>query len=304
MPPEILTRPSAADKSMARGHPTPRAAAKYLAVNRIHAMDARKGLKRVRPASVDVAVTSPPYWGQRESVGIGTEEDPRDYIKALVEILDLTMKTLKPTGVLWLNMGDAYNTPVNWRLDDRRYSTLGADGDGLDDENAAYTKKRTKRRAFVDKQAGWLQYGNLLALSYRVVIALSDLGYLFRGEVIWEKSRPMPEGRCRRPHRRHESIYLFARDQRHSFRVSPPVGSVWHLVQTPNRTSHCSPFPVDLPRKAIESSTIAGRGVILDPFMGSGTTARAAQLAGHDFLGFEIDKQRRAEAMGVLSGAA
>jgi DNA modification methylase len=301
MPPEVVTRPRAERKRATGGLSA--SSPKYLGTNRIHALDARKGLKRVKPASVDVAVTSPPYWGQRESAGIGTEDDPRDYINALVEILDLTMQTLKPTGLLWLNMGDAYNTPVNWRLDDRRYSTLGPDKNGHKDHNAAYTKKRAKRRAFIDKETGWLQYGNLLGLPYRVVIALSDLGYLFRGEVIWEKSRPMPEGRCRRPHRRHESIYLFARDERHAFEVSPPVGSVWDLVQTPNRTSHCSPFPLDLPLKAIKSSNVKGRGIILDPFMGSGTTAFAAQLSGHDFIGFEIDKQRCAEGMSVLSAA-
>jgi DNA modification methylase len=199
------------------------------------------------------------------------------------------MKRLKPTGLLWLNMGDAYNTPVNWRLVDHRYSSLGPNGDGLDETNAAYTKRRAKRRAFIDKEAGWLRYGNLLALPYRIVLELSERGHLFRGEIIWEKSRPMPEGRCRRPHRRHESIYVFARDEGHAFRVTPPVGSVWKLLQTPNRTPHCSSFPLDLPRQAIEASGLETRGLVLDPFMGSGTTARAARMLGHDFIGFEVD---------------
>lgn len=262
-----------------------------LELNRTHALDCIEGLRRVPEESVDVAVTSPPYWGQRQSSGLGTEEDPREYVAAVVEALDLTMRTLTPSGLLWLNIGDAYNTPVNWRLDDHQYSTLGKDGNGLDENNSAYTKKRAQRRAFIERDTRWLQYGNLLGLPYRVVMALSDLGYLFRGEVIWEKSRPMPEGRCRRPHRRHESIYLFARDERHAFRVAPPVGSVWKLVQSPNRTTHCSPFPPDLPLQCIEASGLEGRGVILDPFMGSGTTGRAARDLGHDYLGFEVDPE-------------
>jgi len=65
----------------------------------------------------------------------------------------------------------------------------------------------------------------------------------------------MPEGLCRRPHRRHEGIYIFAKDERHSFLRKPPIGSVWNLVQTPNRTEHSSTFPVDLPLNVFEPLT-------------------------------------------------
>src|SRR5262249_49682981 len=155
-------------------------------------------------------------------------------------------------------------------------SSLGKDGTGLPASNSAYTKKRGRRRAFRRKEVGWLQYGNLLAIPYRVVIGLCDLGYLFRGEVIWEKTRPLPEGLCRRPHRRHESIYIFAKSERHLFQTKPPVGSVWKLVQTPNHTPHCSTFPLDLPIWCINASAAQAPGLVLDPFMGSGTTGKAA----------------------------
>jgi DNA modification methylase len=115
------------------------------------------------------------------------------------------------------------------------------------------------------------------------------MGFLFRGEVIWEKSRPLPEGICRRPHRRHEGIYILAKDEQHAFRTKPPVGSIWRLVQTPNKTPHCSTFPLDLPIKCIEAAALTNSGVILDPFMGSGTTGLAALMLNHQFLGFELD---------------
>jgi DNA modification methylase len=120
---------------------------------------------------------------------------------------------------------------------------------------------------------------------------MTDAGFLFRREVIWEKSRPLPEGICRRPHRRHEGIYIFAKDERHAFRVKPPVGSVWRLTQTPNRLPHCSTFPLDLPVQCISAAGLTERGIICDPFMGSGTTARAALSLGHQFLGFELDEK-------------
>ncbi len=266
------------------------------ALNQVHNIDCLAGLKEMPADCLDVVVTSPPYWGQRGHDGIGLEVDPRDYIKNLLAVLAEAMRCLKPSGTLWLNVADSYNTPINWRLEDYQYSSLGPNGTGLPATNSAYTKNRGRRRAFIDKRAGWLSYGNLLAMPYRVVIALTDMGYLFRGEVIWEKSKPMPEGLCRRPHRRHEGIYIFAKSERHSFRTKPPVGSIWKLVQSPNMTPHTSTFPIDLPKQCIEAAGVRGRGVIFDPFMGSGTTGKAARLLGHDYLGFELDPETCAVA--------
>lgn len=258
-------------------------------INKTHGVDCLTGLKALPDDCIDMFVTSPPYWGQRGNGGLGLEPDPRDYVKNLVEILNEAMRCLKPSGLFWLNVGDAYNTPINWREEDYVHSSLGAEGKGLDKNNSAYTKVRGRRKAFIDKEAGFLQYGNLLAIPYRIVTAMGDAGWLFRGEVVWIKSRPLPEGICRRPHRRHEGIYIFAKSERHAFRVKPPVGSVWELKQTPNKLPHCSTFPLDLPQQCIEASALEPGAVVCDPFMGSGTTARAAQSLGFDFIGFELD---------------
>jgi DNA modification methylase len=272
-------------------------------LNTVHNVDCREGLSQIPSDSVDVVVTSPPYWGQRGGAGLGGEADPRDYLRNLIAILADALRCLRPTGTLWLNLGDSYNTPINWRESDREYSSLGKNRAGLAASNSAYTKKRGRRRAFVDAGAGWLSYGNLLGIPYRVVLGLSDLGFLFRGEIIWEKSRPLPEGRCRRPHRRHEGIYLFAKSEAHAFRVKPPVGSVWKLLQTPNRTAHSSTFPIDLPLQCIAASGVAPGGIILDPFMGSGTTGQAARRLGHRFIGFELDGETCEIAEATCSAA-
>lgn len=244
--------------------------------------------------SIDVLVTSPPYWGQRTSAGMGVEEDPRDYVKALTDIFKAIQPKMKRDGLVWINIGDAYNTPVNWRLDDRSYSSLGPDKNGLAANNSAYTKNRAKRKAFLKKDTPWLTYGNLLALPYRMVLSMSDDGWLFRGEVIWKKKNPMPEGRCRRPHRGHESIYLFARDERHAFRTSPPVKSVWEFGNEKiEGLAHFSRFPLELPRRCIDALGRNGEDVVvLDPFSGSGTTGLAALSLGCSYLGFEIDPEQ------------
>lgn len=260
-------------------------------INRIYNLDCFIGLKQLPDDSVDVAITSPPYWGQRGDLGIGSERDPRDYVENLVLVLQEVMRVLKPKGLLWLNLGDAYNTPINWTSDDHRYSTLGPNGEGLDPSNSAYIKARGSRRAYIDKEIGWLRYGNLLALPWRVITGLCDQGYLFRGEVIWAKRKAMPEGKCRRPHRKHESIFIVAKDEQHNFRTKPPVSSVWDLKPDPAvNKGHTSTFPLALPLACIDATDLTN-GLVLDPFMGSGTTAVAAVTQGLSYVGFELNER-------------
>ncbi|MGD0858789.1 MAG: site-specific DNA-methyltransferase [Terracidiphilus sp.] len=263
-------------------------------VNSVYEGDCLALIGALPEESIDVLVTSPPYWGQRVSSGTGTEEDPRAYLHFLFRVFEAFLPKLKRQGIVWINLGDAYNTPVNWRLDDRKYSSLGAEKNGLADHNSAYTKPRAKRRAFLDPEESWLNYGNLLALPNRLVMALCDAGYLYRGEVIWRKRNPMPEGRCRRPHRQHEPIFLLARDEGHCFRVSPPVGSVWDFANEKiDGLAHFSRFPEELPRQCIDAyGQLGPRTVVFDPFSGSGTTGIAALKLNCSYIGFEIDPEQ------------
>lgn len=262
-----------------------------LEVGVVTAGDCRKLVHLLPEESIDVLVTSPPYWGQRLSDGTGVEEDPREYIDALMSFFEPMLSKMKETGIAWVNMGDAFNTPVNWRKGDYLYSTLGSEQSGLPPHNSAYTKPRYKRRAFIDRTTPWLTYGNLLGLPYRLITSMCDVGWLFRGEVIWRKLNPMPEGRCRRPHRQHESVYLLTRTEKHNFRVQPPVGTIWEFSneKIPGKAHH-SRFPLELPQRCIEAyGDTDERTIILDPFAGSGTTGLAAHSLGCSFIGFEID---------------
>lgn len=251
-------------------------------------------IKKLPDASIDVMVTSPPYWGQRTSLGSGVEDDPRHFVEFLVDTFTALLPKLKDEGIIWINLGDAYNTPINWTADDYTYSTLGADKKGLSPTNSAYVKNRAKRKAFIDKSTNWLKYGNLLALTYRMVIGLCDNGYYFRGEVIWKKQNPMPEGRARRPHRTHEPIYLLTKTQEHSFAISPPIKSVWEFANEQIKgKKHYSRFPLQLPLRCIEAYGKTGEDiVVLDPFSGSGTTGLAAIQLGCSYIGFEIDPEQ------------
>ncbi len=274
-------------------------------VDRVTPGDCLALAARLPDASIDVVVTSPPYWGQRAGLGLGGEADPRAYLGRVGAVFAALLPKLKPRGIAFVNLGDAYDTPVNWKEDDRAYSTLGPGRNGLPPENTAYTKPRGRRRAFVDREVPWLTYGNLLALPYRLVIALCDAGWLFRGEVVWRKKNPMPEGRCRRPHRQHEGVYLLARREDHAFRSSPPVKSVWELGNDKvGGPAHHSRFPEELPARCIDAYGLAGPSVVvLDPFAGSGTTGVAARRLGCSFVGFEIDPAQVAAANTRLAAA-
>jgi DNA modification methylase len=262
--------------------------------NKVYKGDCLELITQLPDESIDVVVTSPPYWGQRHSNGTGIENDPRDYLLFLHQVFTKILPKLKPHGVAWINIGDAYNTPVNWSFDDHQYSSLGADKNGLAPHNSAYIKPRIKRKAFIDKKTNWLQYGNLLALTYRLVLSLCDSGYLYRGEIIWRKKNPMPEGKCRRPHRCHEPIYLLAKNENHTFRVTPPVKSIWEFASEKiNGVKHFSRFPEELPYRCIDAFGTFGQDVvILDPFSGSGTTGIAALKLGCSYIGFEIDSEQ------------
>lgn len=253
--------------------------------------DCRQLIEQLPDESIDIVVTSPPYWGQRMSADIGTEADPRTYITSLAGVFSAIHPKLKSSGIVWLNLGDSYNTAVNWDEESsRKYSRLGR-ATGLSADNSAYTKPRFGRKPYIEKGTNWLQHGNLLMLPERLLLALTDDRWLYRGEVVWVKRNPMPEGICRRPHRKHESIFLLAKTEKHQFRTKPPVPSVWEFANEQIQgLQHRSRFPTELPRRCIDAYGVRGPWVVvLDPFSGSGSTGMAAVELGCRFVGFEID---------------
>ena len=79
-------------------------------------------LMEMPAASVDCIITSPPYWGKREyeNGGIGLETSHIEYVTALIEVISACQRVLKPTGSLWLNIGDTYKDKhllgIPWRV--------------------------------------------------------------------------------------------------------------------------------------------------------------------------------------------
>lgn len=80
-------------------------------LNSIYNMDCLKGLRNMADNSVDCCITSPPYFGLRDygvDGQIGLEKSPNEYVAKMVKVFREVYRVLKPTGTLWLNIGDCY----------------------------------------------------------------------------------------------------------------------------------------------------------------------------------------------------
>lgn len=147
-------------------------------------------------------------------------------------------------------------------------------------------------------------------LNHYVAGLLGDLGYMLRGEVIWQKAKGAG-GSCAwgswksavNPTLRdvHEYIIVgskesFGRVRRGESTIErdefmEATTSIWSMATaSAKRIGHPAPFPVELPRRLIELYTFTG-DLILDPFIGSGTTAVAAREAGRHFVGYDTSQE-------------
>ena len=158
-----------------------------------------------------------------------------------------------------------------------------------------------------------------------------EAGFLMRGQIIWNKqasagSLPAPGAAGVRPSNPvlrdvHEYILVFckgdfARKKPACGTKQPTIGrdeflewtkSVWQFpAESARKAGHPAPFPLELPARCIQLYTYSN-DVVLDPFIGSGTTAIAAQDAGRHWVGYDISPEYVAlsyEKLGVQPRAA
>ncbi len=151
-----------------------------------------------------------------------------------------------------------------------------------------------------------------IPLSDHISQMMTEIGFLMRGEIIWNKGVKagvsMAWGSWRsaaNPVLRdtHEYILVFSKG---AFSRKKPEGkentitkeqfmewtrSVWLMdTESARKVGHPAPFPVELPYRLIQLYTFTG-DIILDPFIGSGTTAVAALMSGRKYIGYEINPQ-------------
>ena len=233
-------------------------------------------------------VTSPPYYGLRdyggESKQIGLEQTPEEYIQEMVNVFRLVRDNLTDDGTLWLNIGDSY------------YNYRPGKG-GLPQQSVSNTKQdlpdQCNRRA--NKLEG-LKEKDLIGIPWMLAFALRADGWYLRQDIIWSKGNPMPESVRDRCTKSHEYIFLLSKSQNYYFDVdtikeqSRRKRSVWNVNVKPNKQAHFATYPPEL----ITPCILAGseeNDIVLDPFMGSGTTAMVARALGRYYIGCELHEE-------------
>lgn len=265
--------------------------------------DAKHILLGLETESIDCVVTSPPYYGQRdyEEVGqIGLEFHPQLYIASLVEVFREVKRVLKPTGSVWVNLGDTF-----WSGKGRAH--------GKDD------KQKHRRFARPQDNAGVRPWGSpkqLLLIPHRFAIAMQDDGWCVRGDNVWYKPNPTPdpvEDRCARSH---EYVFHFVKQRHYWFDANAvalpsngdselkPPQSVWTVRTVSSNKEHKASFPgnlVSLPLRA----TLPPKGCLLDPFCGSGTALEYALNMGEGrrAIGIDISTESIDESRAALERA-
>ena len=287
-------------------------------MNKILFGDCRETLKTI-DTKVQMCVTSPPYYGLRnygdEENQIGMEQSPEEYIDQLVDVFRSVRDVLKDDGVLWLNIGDTY---YNYRSDGN-----------YPKQTVSRTKQDLPEFSPVrgNKLQG-LKSKDLIGIPWMLAFALRADGWWLRQDIIWNKPNPMPESVKDRCTKSHEYIFLLSKSKQYYYdneAIKEPVKqdwgtrdrtngkyhnpgtglaphsglsksydrknkrSVWTVTNKPYKGAHFAVFPPDL----IEPCILAGseeNDIVLDPFMGSGTTAMLAKKHNRNYIGCELNE--------------
>jgi DNA modification methylase len=264
-------------------------------MNRIEFGDCRETMRRWAADGVRVqtCVTSPPYFGLRDyghPGQIGLEQTPEQYIAAMVEVFRCVRDVLAADGTLWLNIGDSYGAGkqqlgIPWRV------ALALQSDGwVLRQDIIWHKPNPMPESVRDRCTKAHEYIFLLSKSER---------YFFDSEAMKEPAvSEKPAG-----NKRHKYADAYAASEGEEHRTKAGLlaltgvewekrnrRSVWTVATRPYKGAHFATFPPAL----IEPCVLAGSrpgDIVLDPFMGSGTTAAVALRHGRQYLGCELNPE-------------
>lgn len=245
--------------------------------------DALQLLKAMPDDSIDCCVTSPPYYGLRDYGAegqLGQESNLQDFVMALCDVFDEVRRVLKPDGTCWVNVGDTYLNKM------------------------------------------------LLQIPSRFAIEMASRGWILRNTIIWHKPNAMPQPVKDRFNVDFENLFFFVKNKKYYFhqQLEPAVqagrirsdrfggvkhngsttmhsdgavftGSdtrtkraVWSINTRPYKAAHFAVYPEEL----VETPILAGcppGGTVIDPFLGSGTTAVVAKRLGRGYIGLELNPE-------------
>jgi DNA modification methylase len=253
--------------------------------------DAAAALVDVPTGSVQTVVTSPPYWSLRDYDAdgqIGVDEPLPVFLKSLVSVFAEVHRVLVDDGTVWVNIGDSYTSGNRaWRAPDKKNPAR------------AMRSRPSTPEGLKDK--------DLIGVPWRFAFAMQEAGWWLRSDIVWYKPNCQPESVRDRPTRSHEHIFLFSKSERYRYNVGAVRGpngrrlrDVWDINTVGYNDAHFATFPPELVRRCILIGSDPGH-YVLDPFLGSGTTAAVARDTGRPFIGCEINPAYRDLVVGRLA---
>jgi len=288
-------------------------------MNLIEFGDCRETMRRWAEQGVkaQMCVTSPPYFGLRDyghEGQIGLEQTPEQYIAAMVEVFRCVRDVLADDGTLWLNIGDSYAANRSYQVPSTKGGTKHGPGQAVGGKSSVVPVG--------------LKPKDLIGIPWMLAFALRADGWYLRQDIIWHKPNPMPESVRDRCTKAHEYIFLLSKSERYFFdseamredAVKGAAGStfnsgktaahqlgrssdkervedgkrnrrsVWTVATRPYKGAHFATFPPALIEPCILAGSRPG-DIVLDPFMGSGTTAAVALQHGRQYLGCELNPE-------------
>ena len=283
--------------------------------------DCRETLKQF-DEQARTCITSPPYYGLRDYGGeenqIGQEKTPEEFIDQLVSVFKEVRNVLTDDGTLWINLGDSY------------YNYRPGKGQSYPKQSVSKTNQDlpTQCNKRGNKLEG-LKEKDLIGIPWMFAFAMRADGWYLRQDIIWHTPNPMPESVKDRCTKSHEYIFLLSKNKKYYYDneaikepvkqdwgtrnrtngkyhnsgsgLSPHSGltksydrknkrDVWSITNKPYKGSHFAVFPPDLITPCILAGSEKG-DIVLDPFMGSGTTAMVAKQLGRDYIGCELHEE-------------
>jgi len=276
-------------------------------------------------------VTSPPYYGLRDyghDGQIGLEETPEEYIAAMVEVFRCVWDVLEDDGTLWVNIGDSYASSGGVSQPDRSHSgnSRGERGSqdsaknrgGVERPNTINGDIKPKdligipwMLAFALRADGWYLRQDIIwhkpnpmpesvqdrcTKAHEYIFLLSKSSkYYYDHESIKENAVGARGGapiKARNSEFRQGDVKSVNDGLANGWQPSEDRNkrSVWTVNPKPYAGAHFAVFPTELIEPCIMAGAPLG-GVVLDPFMGSGTTAQVAQHLNRQYLGCELNPE-------------
>lgn len=261
-------------------------------MNEIIFGDCRATMRRLAADGVRVqtCVTSPPYFGLRDyghDGQLGLERTPDEYIAAMVEVFRCVRDLLADDGTLWLNLGDSYGGSkqllgIPWRV----ALALQADGWVLR-QDIIWHKPNPTPESVRDRCTKAHEYIFLLSKSERYFYDADAIKEPVASSTIERLSQPtlaQQVGSDRVPGKTNGRMKAVGSPDLRNKR------SVWTVTTKPYKGAHFATFPPDLIEPCILAGSRVG-DIVLDPFIGSGTTAAVAIRHGRQYLGCELNPE-------------